>query len=113
MKAGCVYLMASGKNGTIYIGVTSDLAKRAWEHREGIVPGFTKKYRCKQLVWFEAYDDLQEARVRELQMKEWKRAWKIRLIEEQNLDWEDLYPTLFGAGAAGPGPRPSPGHGVA
>lgn len=113
MEAGYVDIMASGKNGTIYIGVTSDLAKRAWEHQEGVVPGFTKKYGCKLLVWFEAYDDLQEARLRELQMKEWKRAWKIRLIEEQNLDWEDLYPTLFGAGAAGPGPRPSPGHGVA
>jgi putative endonuclease len=113
VKAGYVYIMASEKNGTIYIGVTSDLGKRVWEHREGVVPGFTKKYGCKLLVWFEAYDDLQEARLRELRMKEWKRAWKIRLIEEQNLDWKDLYPTLFGAGAAGPGPRPSPGHGVA
>ena len=112
-KAGYVYIMASAKNGTIYIGVTSDLAKRVWEHREGIVPGFTKKYRCKLLVWFEAFDDIQQARHRELQMKEWKRAWKIRLIEEQNLDWNDLYPTLFGAGDAGPGPRPSPGYGVA
>ena len=112
-KAGYVYIMASAKNGTIYIGVTSDLAKRVWEHREGIVPGFTKKYRCKLLVWFEAFDDIQQARHRELQMNEWKRAWKIRLIEELNLDWNDLYPTLFGAGDAGPGPRPSPGYGVA
>ena len=113
MKTGFVYIMASGKNGTIYIGVTSDLANRAWEHRTGVVPGFTKRYNCKWLVWFEAYDDLQHARQRELQMKEWKRAWKIKLIEEQNLDWIDLYPDLFGAGAAGPGPRPSPGSGVA
>ena len=95
LKAGYVYIMASGKNGTIYIGVTSDLVKRVWEHRNGAVEGFTKKYGCKVLVWFEAYDDLQEARWRELQMKEWKRAWKIRLIEERNLDWEDLYPELL------------------
>src|SRR4051794_7746295 len=98
VKAGFVYIMASGKNGTIYIGVTSDLAKRAWEHRNGIVSGFTKKYRCRLLVWFEAHEDLQEARYRELQMKEWKRSWKIRLIEEQNFDWVDLYPSVFGAG---------------
>ena len=65
------------------------------------------------LVWFEAHDDLQEARRRELQIKEWKRAWKVRLIEEQNLEWNDLYPSLFDPGFAGPGPRPSPGNGVA
>ena len=112
-QAGYVYMMASGKNGTIYIGVTSDLGKRVWEHREGVVRGFTKKYGCKLLVSFEAFDDIQQARLRELQMKEWKRAWKIKLIEERNLDWDDLYQTLFGAGSAGPGPRPSPGHGVA
>ncbi len=112
-KAGYVYIMASGKNGTIYTGVTSDLPKRVWEHREGVVAGFTKKYGCKLLVWFQAFDDIQQARHRELQIKEWMRAWKIRLIEEQNLDWNDLYPTLFGVGVADPGPRPSPGHGVA
>ena len=95
MKAGYVYIMASGKNGTIYIGVTSDLVKRVWEHRECVVPGFTKKHGCKLLVWFEAHDGLEEARRRELQMKEWKRAWKIKLIEESNLDWDDLYPTLL------------------
>ena len=113
MKAGFVYIMANRRNGTIYVGVTSDLVKRVWEHRNGVVPGFTKKYGCKLLVWFEAHDDLQEARRRELQMKEWNRAWKVRLIEERNLDWDDLYPTLFGVGSADPGPRPSPGHGVA
>jgi len=95
VKAGCVYIMANRKNGAIYIGVTSDLVKRVWEHREGVVAGFTRKYGCKLLVWYEAYDDLQEARRRELQMKGWKRAWKIRLIEERNLDWDDLWPTLF------------------
>jgi len=81
-----------------YIGVTSDLVKRVWEHRNGLVRGFTKRYGCKLLVWYEVHDDLQEARRRELQMKEWKRAWKVRLIEESNLDWADLYPTLVGAG---------------
>ena len=95
MKAGYVYILAKRKNGTIYIGVTSDLAGRVYAHREGLIPGFTKRYGCKLLVWFEAHDDLQEARQRELQMKEWKRAWKIRLIEEKNLEWKDLYPTLF------------------
>ena len=112
-KAGYVYIMASGKNGTIYIGVASDLAKRAYEHREGLVAGFTKRYGCKRLVWFEAFDDIQQARHRELQMKEWKRVWKVKRIEEQNLDWNDLYPSLFDPGSAGPGPRPSPGHEVA
>ena len=95
MKAGYVYIMASGKNGTIYIGATSDLVTRVWEHKNGVVPGFTKKYSCKLLVWYEAFDDIQQARQRELQMKEWKRAWKIKLIEETNLDWDDLYPALL------------------
>ena len=113
MKAGFVYIMASGKNGTIYTGVTSDLPKRVYEHREGLIGGFTRRYGCKLLAWFEAYEDLQEARRRELQIKEWKRAWKIRLIEETNLDWDDLYPSLFEPGFAGPGPRPSPGSNVA
>jgi putative endonuclease len=95
MKAGFVYIMANRKNGAIYIGVTSDLIKRVYEHRETLSGGFTTRYGCKLLVWFEAFDDLQEARQRELRMKEWKRAWKIKLIEERNFDWVDLYPTLF------------------
>ena len=94
-KAGFVYIMASKRNGTVYIGVTSDLAKRAWEHREGIIGGFTKRYRCRLLVWFQAFDSIEEARRRELQLKEWHRRWKLRMIEEMNPDWEDLYPTLF------------------
>ena len=109
-KAGYVYIMANRKNGTIYIGVTSDLVKRIWEHRNGMVAGFTRKYGCKLLVWFEAFDDIQQARQRELQMKEWKRSWKVKRIEEANLDWIDLYPSLFDAAVAAPGPRPSPGH---
>jgi putative endonuclease len=95
MESGFVYIMANQKNGTIYVGVTSDLIKRVYEHREGLIVGFTKRYGCKLLVWFESFDDLQEARRRELQIKEWKRGWKIQLIEENNLEWADLYPTLF------------------
>lgn len=94
MKAGYVYIMASGRNGTLYIGVTSDLAKRAWEHREGLVPGFTRKHNCKLLVWYAVYDDLQEARLRELQMKKWKGQWKLSEIERMNPNWDDLYLTL-------------------
>ena len=86
--------MASGRNGTIYIGVTSDLPKRTWEHRNGVVPGFTKKYGCKLLVWYEVHEDLQEARLRELQLKKWKRQWKLSTIEQMNPDWRDLYPDI-------------------
>jgi putative endonuclease len=95
MKPGFVYIMASQKNGTIYIGSTSNLIQRVVQHREGSADGFTKEHGCKMLVWFDAYDDLQEARRRELQMKEWKRPWKIKRIEERNIDWVDLYPSLF------------------
>ena len=83
--------MASRRNGTLYLGVTSDLPKRAWEHRNGVVEGFTKKYGCKLLVWYQTFDSLESARQRELQMKEWKRAWKVREIEGLNPDWDDLY----------------------
>ena len=89
-KAGFVYIMASQKNGTIYIGLTSDLPKRIWEHRNDVVEGFTKKYGCHLLVWYEAHDSIEGARQRELQMKEWKRAWKLREIEGLNPDWDDL-----------------------
>ena len=86
-----VYIMASKRNGTIYIGSTNDLVRRTWEHREGVVEGFTKQYGCHLLVWYEAQGDLESARVREVRMKAWKRAWKIREIEGLNPDWEDLY----------------------
>lgn len=95
MKGGYVYIMAIARNGVLYIGVTSELAKRVWEHRNGIVPGFARKYGCKLLVWYAAYSDLQEARLRELQMKKWKRIWKLSEIEQMNPDWQDLYPTLL------------------
>ena len=93
-KAGFVYIMANSRNGTIYLGVTSDLPKRIWEHRNDLVEGFTKKHRCHTLVWYQAYDTIEEARQRELQMKEWKRVWKLREIEGLNPDWDDLFETI-------------------
>jgi putative endonuclease len=94
-KSGYVYILANRRNGTLYIRVTSDLAKRVYEHRIGAAPGFTRRCGCKLLVWYEAFEDLDAARMRELQMKEWRRAWKPRLIEEANPDWADLYETPF------------------
>jgi putative endonuclease len=94
-KGGCVYIMASVRNGTLYIGVTSDLPGRVWQHKEGEADGFTRKYGCKMLVWFEPFDEIEEAIKREKQMKEWKRLWKLRVIEERNPDWNDLYESLF------------------
>lgn len=94
-KPGYVYIMASRRNGTIYIGVTSDLAQRVEQHRDRSIEGFTRKYGCIQLVWFETHDDIQQARQRELQMKEWKRQWKLRLIEEKNPDWNDLFESIY------------------
>jgi putative endonuclease len=94
-KAGYVYIMASRRNGTLYLGVTSDLPGRVYQHRQGLVGGFTKRYGCKQLVWYQAFEDIDAARHRELQMKEWKRAWKLRVIEEMNPQWRDLYAALF------------------
>jgi putative endonuclease len=94
-KAGYPYIMANRPNGTLYTGVTSDLAARAYQHREGLVEGFTKEHGCRLLVWYEAHDDLEEARLRERQIKKWKRAWKIELIEQSNPQWKDLFETLF------------------
>jgi putative endonuclease len=88
-------MMASRRNGTLYIGVTSDLTKRVYEHREGLISGFTRRYGCKLLVWYQVHDELDAARHRELQMKEWRRAWKLRVIEEMNPNWDLLYLTLF------------------
>jgi len=85
-----VYMMASQRNGTIYIGVTNDLAKRAWEHRHGVADGFTKKYGVKRLVWFEPFEDIAEAIAVEKRMKRWLRAWKLEAIEKLNPDWRDL-----------------------
>ena len=87
--------MASKRNGTLYLGVTSDLRGRTYQHRNALIEGFSKKHGCKLLVWYAAYDDLQEARLRELQMKKWKRDWKVELIERDNPQWKDLFETLF------------------
>lgn len=95
MRAGYVYLMASRRNGTLYLGVTSDIVRRAFEHRNRLIDGFSKDHGCTLLVWFEGSDDIQVARQRELQMKRWKRAWKVDLIEQGNPQWKDLYETLF------------------
>ena len=95
MKQGWVYILTNKRNGTLYIGVTSDLPQRVWQHREALIDGFTRKYGLKILVWFEHFDDLQDARRRDVQMKEWKRAWKIELIEKANPEWRDLYPDLL------------------
>ena len=86
-----VYIMASRRNGTLYIGVTRDLSRRVYQHRHNSYDGFTQKYDVKNLVYYEAYDDIQKAMVREKQMKKWNRQWKMRLIDKYNPEWEDLY----------------------
>ncbi len=86
-----VYMLASRKNGTLYIGVTNDLIRRVYEHRMKVIPGFSAKYGVDRLVWYEVYDDPTNAITREKELKKWRRAWKIRLIEEANLTWRDLY----------------------
>ena len=86
-----VYIMASKRNGTLYIGVTSNLPKRVWEHREGVVDGFAKEYGVKTLVWYEVHDNAESAITREKQLKKWNRLWKLGLIEEKNPEWKDLF----------------------
>ena len=87
--------MASGRNGTLYIGVTSNLQKRAWEHRNDLVQGFTQKYGVHQLVYYELHEDMVSAITREKQMKKWNRAWKLELIESQNPGWKDLWEEII------------------
>ena len=86
-----VYILASRRNGTLYIGMTDDIGRRVWEHKEGVRPGFTKKYGVKLLVWSEVHDSRESAFIRERQIKKWNRAWKLKLIEQQNPEWRDLY----------------------
>jgi putative endonuclease len=95
MKQPCVYILASRKNGSLYIGVTSNLIKRVWEHKNHQVEGFTKKYGVSVLVYFEMHQDMSAAIVREKQLKKWRRQWKVRLIEENNPGWNDLFYSLF------------------
>ena len=89
-----IYLLSSGKYGTLYTGVTSNLIKRVYEHKESLVDGFTKKYKVHQLVYYETHDDIREAILREKQIKKWNRDWKINLIERDNPHWLDLYDGL-------------------
>ena len=95
-KTYFVYILASKRNGTLYIGVTNDLVRRVWEHREGLVPGFTKKYAVKMLVYFEEFTEISSAIQRETSLKRWNRKWKLDLIEKGNPDWFDLYERLNG-----------------
>jgi putative endonuclease len=89
-----VYILASKIGGTLYIGVTNDLVRRVYEHREKLAEGFTKKYDVARLVYFEQHSDIESAIRREKRLKKWNRAWKIRLIEENNPNWDDLYPSI-------------------
>lgn len=93
-RGGWVYLMSNRPNGTLYVGVTNDIARRAYEHRTGAVPGFTRKYKLHRLVWFERHEDIANAIRREKAIKNWPRRWKFWLIHEGNPDWADLYPAL-------------------
>lgn len=90
-----VYIMASGQHGTLYVGVTSDLIGRVHEHREGLTPGFTSQYGVKRLVWYEPWETILEAIRREKSLKKYKREWKVNLIEAENPQWIDLFPTFF------------------
>ena len=94
-KQPAVYILASKRNGTLYIGVTSDLVKRVWEHNNDLVEGFTKGYGVHQLVWYELHENMESAITREKQLKEWKRQWKLELIEDTNPDWLDLYHSII------------------
>jgi putative endonuclease len=94
MKSYYVYIMASKRNGTLYIGVTNDLLKRVYEHKNNFVDGFTKKYSVHSLVYFEQYDDIESAIIREKQLKKWNRKWELELIERVNPQWRDLYEDL-------------------
>jgi putative endonuclease len=91
MKRPCVYILASERNGTLYIGVTSDIARRVWEHRSDVADGFTREYAVHGLVHCEFHDTMEDAIRREKQLKKWNRAWKPALIERDNPDWRDLY----------------------
>lgn len=90
-----VYILASNRNGTLYVGITSNLVRRIYEHKSGLAEGFTKEYGVYDLVYFETHDNINEALLREKQMKKWNRQWKIRIIEEMNPKWQDLYSQII------------------
>jgi putative endonuclease len=104
MKQPCVYILASKRNGTLYVGVTSDLVRRAWEHRVGDVEGFTKQYGVYRLVYAEVHDSMVDAVLREKRVKRWRRAWKLQLIERDNPAWRDLYDEFVPAAPGSPLP---------
>ena len=95
MKQPCVYILASKRNGTLYVGVSSNLIQRVWQHKEAKGADFTHAHGVKLLVWYEVHQTMEQAITREKAIKEWRRAWKMRLIEEMNPGWRDLYPGLF------------------
>jgi putative endonuclease len=94
MAGGWIYIITNKPNGALYVGVTSDIARRAWEHREGVMDGFTKKYGLKRLIYVERHEDIRDAIQREKVIKHWTRSRKLRLIHEANPDWQDLYASL-------------------
>ncbi|MHB8472126.1 MAG: GIY-YIG nuclease family protein [Gammaproteobacteria bacterium] len=95
-KQPAVYIMASRRNGTLYIGVASNLVQRVWEHKSNAAPGFTQKYNVHCLVYFEMHSTMEQAIIREKQLKKWRREWKIKMIEEKNATWRDLWPEIVG-----------------
>ena len=94
MKQPCVYILANKRNGTLYIGVTSNLVQRVWQHKNDFVPGFSRRYGTYALVWYESHERMENAIVREKRLEDWRRAWKLELIEKENPQWRDLYPEL-------------------
>jgi putative endonuclease len=96
MAGGWVYIMTNRPSGTLYVGVTNDLVRRVWEHREDLGGLFTRRYGLHRLVYFERYDDIRTAIQRETSLKRWPRAWKVRLLAAENPEWDDLYPGLLG-----------------
>ena len=95
MKQPAVYILASKRNGTLYIGVTSDLAQRVWQHKNNVFEGFTIEYGVHMLVYFELHEDMENAIIREKRLKKWNREWKLRLIEEKNPEWKDLNDSII------------------
>jgi putative endonuclease len=102
MKEPCVYILASRRNGTLYIGVTSDICQRMAEHCQGLIEGFTKKHAVKHLVYYEMHENMEAAIQREKQLMEWRREWKLRLVERMNPEWRDLFDEQNGALFEGP-----------